>query len=132
LEAKGIGFFVPTAEQRKEIAIESASRGFATYGKAFDIVKVLKPGTSLSDLNLKADFDQLVICEIKSTDRDLDTDWHGYFFSLSTAELLIAQSLQDRFRFVLVNIRTGDHLELTLTEVFGRAQAIYPSWSIRF
>jgi hypothetical protein len=59
-------------------------------------------------------------------------DWRGYFFSLSTAELLIAQSLQEKYRFVMVNTKTTAHIELTLTEVFARARAIYPSWSVRF
>jgi hypothetical protein len=82
--------------------------------------------------NPQEDFDAVQICEIKSANRDLGTDWSGYFFSLSTAELLIAQSLQDKFRFVFVNTTTKEHMELGLTDVFARAKAIYPSWSVRF
>ena len=132
LEATGEGFFIPTQKQRQDLLIECATRGYASYARAFDILKVTKQGLDPQNIQIKSDFDSLRICEIKSTNRDLRQDWSGYFFSLSTAELLIAQSLKERFRFVLVNTRTGSHLELTLTEVFARARAIYPSWSVRF
>ena len=33
----------------------------------------------------------------------------GYFFSLSTAELLVAQNLGNRYRFAFVNTRTRKH-----------------------
>jgi len=132
LEATGEGFFIPTPKQRQDLLIECATRGYASYARAFDILKVTKQGLYPQSIQIKSDFDSLRICEIKSTNRDLGQDWSGYFFSLSTAELLIAQSLKDRFRFVLVNTRTGSHFELTLTEVFARARAIYPSWSVRF
>ena len=132
LEATGEGFFIPTPKQRQDLLIECATRGYASYARAFDILKITKQGIDPQSIQIKSDFDSIRICEIKSTNRELAQDWSGYFFSLSTAELLIAQSLKDRFRFVLVNTRTGAYLELTLTEVFARARAIYPSWSVRF
>ena len=123
---------MPTAKQRLELLVECAVRGYAIYAKAFDILKVTRNGLDPRDVVIKTDFDSLRICEVKSTNRKMGDDWGGYFFSLSTAELLIAQSLKDKFRFVFVNTLTRSHLELMLTEVFARARAIYPSWSVRF
>ena len=112
--------------------MEFARRGYAIYAKAFDIIKISDPEKPIDAIDPARDFDDIIIYEIKSTNRALNSEWSRYFFSLSTAELLIAQSLQQRFRFALVNITTKEHLELSLTEIFARAAAIYPSWSIRF
>jgi hypothetical protein len=70
--------------------------------------------------------------EVKSSARTLKPGFASYFFSLSTAELLVAQSLGDNFRFAFVNIHSGEVLDLSLREVFARARAIYPSWSVKF
>jgi hypothetical protein len=132
LVAKNLGFFVPSPKQRQQILVEFARRGYAIYGSAFDIVKTSDPKLLEQGLDVVLHFDSLTLCEVKSTNRKIGNDWKGYFFSLSTAELLIAQSLQGRFRFLLVNTTTGEFLEETLVGLFSRARAIYPSWSVRF
>ena len=48
------------------------------------------------------------------------------------AEVLVAQSLKERFRFIFINVTSGAHMELRLPEVFGRARGIYPGWSLSF
>lgn len=128
----GEGFVIPTARQKRLLLVEFARRNFVVYGKAFDIVKV----SGTIDLDNPADvergLDRIVLCEIKSTARRLPADFRGYFFALTTAELLVAQNLKGRFRFVLVNTSTNAHLELTLQHLFGMARGIYPTWSIMF
>ena len=132
LAKKGCGFVVPSAQLRQALLMECARRGYAIYAKAFDVIKITNPDVPMSEIDPAKHFDDLLICEIKSTNRKLADTWSGYFFSLSTAELLIAQSLQAKFRFVFVNTTTEAYIELSLTEIFARARAIYPSWSIRF
>jgi hypothetical protein len=129
---KRIGFHIPTPALRTALLIEFARRGFAIYAKAFDIIKISDPTKPIDEIDAARDFEDIFIYEIKSTNRPLKESWSSYFFSLSTAELLIAQSLQQQFRFAFVNITTKAHLDLTLTDIFARAAAIYPSWSIRF
>jgi hypothetical protein len=73
----------------------------------------------------------LLISEYAPTNKDnTGTSFRGYFFSLTAAEVLVAQSLKQQFRFALVNTLTKHHIELSLNELFGRAKGIYPSWSI--
>jgi hypothetical protein len=87
----------------------------------------------LNDLeDVERHLEEVTLYEIKSTARECKADFRGHFFSLTAAELLVSQSLRDRFKFVFVNIHTGDHLELTLSEMFARARGIYPGWSISF
>jgi len=74
----------------------------------------------------------LRLYEVKSSSRTLKPGFADYFFSFSTAELLVAQSLRDNFRFAFVNIHSGEVLDLSLREVFAKARAIYPSWSVKF
>ncbi len=57
-------------------------------------------------------------------------NFRGYFFSLTAAEVLVAQSLKLQFKFALVNTLTKHYVELSLNELFGRAKGIYPTWSI--
>jgi hypothetical protein len=40
--------------------------------------------------------------------------------------------LKGQFKFVFVNTVTGEHMEMTLAEIFSRAKGIYPTWSICF
>jgi hypothetical protein len=92
----------------------------------------------LSEINLdspedvEAKLEQILFCEIKSTRQNFDDDFKGYFFGLTAAEVLVAQSLKDQFRFIFVNTVRGTHLELRLNEIFAKARGIYPTWSISF
>ena len=126
------GFVVPTAKQKGLLLVEFARRNLVVYGKAFDIVKLVD-AVDLDDADdISRSFDKIVLCEIKSSGRKLPADFKGYFFALTTAELLVAQNLKQRFKFILVNTATGNHVELTLRELFARARGIYPTWSIMF
>ncbi len=126
------GFVVPTAKQKRLLLVEFARKNFVVYGKAFDIVKLVGPVNLDDAAEIERNLDQIILCEIKSSSRKLPEDFKGYFFALTTAELLVAQNLKQRFRFILVNTFTGSYMELTLQQLFGRARGIYPTWSIMF
>jgi hypothetical protein len=133
LLASGQGFAQPTAKQREALLIAFVQEGFVIYGKAFDIVKVAGEVDLTSVEDIRRRLDSITLYEVKSTGKAaVDSDFRRYFFSLSTAELLVAQNLGSRYRFAFVNTLTGAHLELTLREVFARARGIYPTWSIQF
>lgn len=133
LEAKGLGFRAPTAKERDALLIGFAMQKKVLYGAAFDIVQTSETVNLLDPLDIAAKLDSITLFEIKSTNRaEIGPDFRQYFFALSTAELLVAQSLGEQFRFAFVNTLTGDHSELTLREVFSKARGIYPSWSIKF
>jgi hypothetical protein len=87
-------------------------------------------GSYPADIERK--LDQIRIFEIKSTKKKLSRDFSKYFFALTAAEVLVAQSLKKYFRFAFVNTVTGDYLELSLIQIFSRAKGIYPTWSICF
>ena len=103
------------------------------YGKAFDLVKC-SPRLNLSDLGeIERRLDEIKIIEVKATRlARVGPKFENYFFSLSTAELLTAQSLEDRYRFVFVNVLTGKKRELTLHQIFSEVKNFYPTWSITF
>jgi hypothetical protein len=129
------GYIVPTAAQKKKIVIAFAKRSRIVYGKAYDIIRI-RSGRQI-DLDDQADVEQhlhaITLYEIKSTRRPkVNAEFDGYFFALTTAELLVAQSLKAQFRFVFVNVDSGHHKELTLREVFAKARGFYPQWSISF
>ena len=109
-----------------------AKLGKTLYGAAFDVIRLDRP-VDLNDADaIAASVDAITICEIKSTNRpQLGEDLRGYFFNITAAELLTAQSVGALYRFVFVNTLTGAHQEMALNEVFGRARGMYPAWHIR-
>ncbi len=120
------------ARQKSKIVIEFAKRGVVVYGQAFDLVHCDPSANLNDDADIARVLPNLRLYEVKSSSRTLKPGFADYFFSFSTAELLVAQSLGDNFRFAFVNILSGEVLDLSLREVFARARAIYPSWSIKF
>ena len=81
---------------------------------------------------IAAKIDLIVLIEVKSPGQaKIASDLSGYFFNITSAELLVAQSLKDQYRFVFLNTVRGDWLELSISEVLSRAKAIYPSFHIR-
>jgi hypothetical protein len=126
------GYVAPTATTRRHVAMAFAAKNKVVYGKAFDAIRVR--GEDPIDFDdfaaVEARIDDVVLCEVKSTRRDLDEEFAGYFFGLSTAELLVAQSLGANFEFALVNTASRVVRTLTLRELLARAKAIYPAWSL--
>ena len=132
LVAKNVGFIVPTAKQRQNLLVAFAKKGKVVYGKAFDVVK-LSSVVNLDDLaGVESQLEEITVFEIKSSRKKLPADFSGYFFALTAAEVLVAQSLKKQFKFVLVNTETREYLEMSLSEIFARAKSIYPTWSICF
>ena len=132
LVAKKLGFIIPTGKQRQNLLVVFAKKSKVVYGKAFDVVK-LSGHVDLNDLaEVEKHLVRITVFEIKSTRKKLRSDFSGYFFGLTAAEGLVAQSLKKQFGFVLVNTGTREHVEMSLSEIFARAKGIYPTWSICF
>lgn len=131
LVEKQLGFTLPTPKQKKNIVVAFVKKNMIVYGRAFDIIKLLSP-VDLDDLSeVEAKINKIQLFEIKSTNKDkINVSFRGYFFGLTAAEVLVAQSLKQQFKFALVNTLTKHHIELSLNELFGRAKGIYPTWSI--
>ncbi len=104
----GHGFIEPNAEQRTHVAMAFAGAKRVVYGRAFDVLKVTEgvivDWTDLS--SVQQHLSDITLYEVKSTSKKLPEDFSGYFFSLSTAELLVAQSLGAQFRFAFVSVVT--------------------------
>lgn len=132
LLTKNMGYIIPTPRQKKNLVVAFAKRDMIVYGKAFDVVHLEAPVNLDSLEEVESHLDDIVLCEIKSTNQEFGDDFRGYFFALTAAEVLVSQSLRRRFRFIFVNTITGAHLELPLNKVFAKARGIYPTWSISF
>lgn len=130
-----LSFRKPTKEQRRNLAMAFAADERIVYGKAFDAVRVpAEVAVDLDDLaSVEEHLAKIILYEIKSSRRsNLGENFKGYFFALTAAELLVAQSLGPQFRFLLINTLNGERLELTLQDLLTKARSIYPSWSVLF
>lgn len=131
LTSRGEGYVVPTARQRIAILIAFAQAEQVVYGKAFNIVRCPSHVNLDDPASIASGLNDVLICEIKSTNKaTVKPDFRGYFFAITAGEMLTAQSLGARYRFLFVNTLTGIHLELTLQQIFARSRGIYPTWSI--
>jgi hypothetical protein len=130
--AKGLGYLIPSARQKRNLVVAFAERNMVVYGKAFDVVR-LAGRVDLDCLEeIRRSLEKITLYEIKSTAKGVGRDFAGYFFAVTAAELLVSQSLRDRFKFIFVDTRTKNHLELNLSQMFARAKGIYPTWSVLF
>lgn len=133
LRDSALGFVIPTARQREAILVAFVRAGFIVYGKAFDVVRAEGAIDLEDEHDIRKNINSVVLYEIKSTSKKTGSaDFRRHFFSLSTAELLVAQNLGKRYRFVFVNTHTRAFVEMTLQEVLARARGIYPMWAIQF
>lgn len=125
--------FIPTKKEKNNLLMAFAQKNKVIYGNAFDVVR-LDNHFDLNDIEaVKNNLQYITLIEVKSTNREnVDSSFSGYFFGLTTAELLVAQNLGDKYRFIFVNTLTGECLELKLNEIFAKAKGIYPQWSISF
>lgn len=133
LLAKDARYHCPTGIERKALLVGYAMRGMTLYGAAFDVLRLDRP-IDLTDAEAIArSIDSITVCEIKSTNRaNIGPELKGYMFNITAAEHLTAQSVGARYRFLFVSTVTGEHSEMSLSEVFGRARGMYPAWHIRF
>lgn len=128
-----LGFVEPSGIQRRALTVGFAMTGKVLYGAAFDVVQLSRQVDLSEAQDIAANLDALTVCEVKSTSKArVASDFRGYFFDLTTAELLVAQSLGTQYKFAFVNILTRTHIELSLTELFARARKIYPKWAVQF
>ena len=127
------GFQILTPDEKTNLAVAFVKKNMVIYGKAYDIIKCTKKIDFSNEKEISNNIDNITIFEIKSTNRkDMKSDLSGYFFDLTTAELLVAQNLKKRFKFAFVNTITEQYQEFTLNEVFAKSKGIYPKWAIRF
>jgi hypothetical protein len=129
------GYIEPNKRERLNLVIAFAKKNKIIYGKAFDIVKIKGPKKiDLENIEeIERSLEDIIIYEVKSTNKkDIKQSFDKYFFSLSTAELLVAQNLKEYFKFIFVNTVTKEIMELTLKQLFEKAKGIYPVWSIQF
>lgn len=126
-------FRIPSRAERAALMVAFAHRQQSLHAAAFDAIWSAE-ALDLSDPGrLLARLDEIKICEIKSTNQaKLGEDLKGYFFNITSAELLTAQSLGANYRFIFVNTTSGQYQEMSLSEVMARARAMYPAWHIRF
>lgn len=133
LQSLGEGYHEPTRSERDALLVAFAKARLPLYGAAFDVVRAPASIDLSSAEDIHANLDNILICEVKSTNRvNMRADFSGYFFNITAGELLTAQALGDRYRFLFVNTVTQSHIERSLQEVFGAAKGMYPAWHIRF
>ena len=127
------GYVQPTSEQRKNLCVCFAETGGVLYGRAFDVVKVPAECNLNDRASITTHIAQIVCAEVKSTNRkSINAEFDGYFFDLTNAELLVAQSLGKQFCFVFMNVITGAVKEMTLQQVFAKARKTYPKMAVAF
>jgi hypothetical protein len=128
-----VGFHLPTNRERDALLVGFAMRRKVLYGAAFDIVRCRESVNLTDSASIAANISSVTTYEIKSTNKAATRpDFGGYFFDLTTAELLVAQSLGDQYRFAFVNTLSRMWVEMTLNQIFQRARKIYPKWAISF
>jgi hypothetical protein len=128
-----LGFHAPTREERDPLLIGFAMDRKVLYGAAFDLIRLERPVNLTKPDSIHANLSAIRAYEIKSTNKpSTKADFGGYFFDLTTAELLVAQSLGERYRFAFVNTLSRTWIDMSVNDIFARARRMYPKWAITF
>jgi hypothetical protein len=131
------GYRAVDRNERVKVVQAFAAHNKVVYGQAFDLVRISAGADpkffDLDDLTAAVARKEIILIEVKASriERTGSGQFGGHFFSISTAELLVAQSLGDLFKFAFVNTKTEEAYEVSLQQIYRRAKAIYPTWSIR-
>ena len=125
-------YHIPTKKQRRALMVSFAERGIALVASAYDVVRLDTEVDLDNPVDITANAGSVTVIEIKSTNQErIGADLSGYFFNITSAELLVAQSLGQSHRFVFVNTARGDWQELGIRELLAKAKAMYPAFHIR-
>lgn len=125
------GFRQLRGKEKTRLAAAFARQNRVLYGRAYDLVKCPKNIDFASEKDLRRNLKGIIVYEVKATKKaDFSKGIKGYFFDLTTAELLVAQSLGNQFKFAFVDTVRGSYREMGLKELFSNAKKIYPKWAI--
>jgi len=124
-------FRVLTRRERNILMLAFAENNKVLYGNAYDLVKCPEKVDFSKIDEVRKAMKSIIVYEVKSTNRvNMKQDFSGYFFDLTTAELLVSQSLKEQYMFAFVNTTTREHVQMTIRDILGRAKNIYPKWAI--
>lgn len=126
------GFRELGPHEKKNLAMVFAEEyKVALYGNAFDLVQCQGKVDFTRTEDIKRNLESIIVYEVKSTNKkNLSKDFRGYFFDLTTSELLVAQSLGTHFKFAFVNTVNSFWSETDIQGLLSCARKIYPKWAI--
>ena len=126
------GFHELKLGEKKNLAVVFAEEyKVALYGNAFDLVQCQNEVDFTSMDDIRRNLESITVYEVKSTNKEnLPEDFSGYFFDLTTSELLVAQSLGSHFKFAFVNTINGHCRETDIHGLLSSARKIYPKWAV--
>lgn len=103
-------FRKPSALERKDILKRFGLP--ATFSRAFDLV--LLPSVGMANIQ-SASLDQLVLVELKTTQKKLDNNPSGFFFGATENEFNLANKLGLQYRFCFVSLHPESMKYVLLT-----------------
>lgn len=121
-----------TNKQKSNLVIAFAKKGKAIHKTAFDLIRT-SVNVDFSDENsITKNLTSITLIEIKSTDREIGKDFSNYFFGITMGELFLAQSLRSQYKFVFVNVRSKNTLELSISQIYHKIKNLNMVMHIRF
>lgn len=125
------GFRKLKPDEKVRLSTVFARKKKVLYGMAFDLIKCQSKVDFHDENDIARNLKSIMVYEIKSTSRGtIPENFAGYFFDLTTAELLVAQSLGEQYKFAFVNTIKHRYVEMNLRQVFAKARKIYPKWAV--
>lgn len=97
-------FQAPSTELRKSIIRHLGLDGTKDYGhRSFDAIMTPKLGHEVKEDNLSLHIDDIVLVEMKTTEKPIkDANLFGFFFGATEREFKLAEKLGDRYKFAFV------------------------------
>jgi hypothetical protein len=103
-------FQAPSTGLRKSILRHLGLDGTKDYGhRSFDAIMLPNSSQEVSEENLGRYLDDIVLVEMKTTEKPIkDENLFGFFFGATEREFKLAEKLGDRYRFAFVVLNSNN------------------------
>lgn len=87
----------------------------------------------LNSIQIEPYLDLVVLIEVKSTRKNLDPDFSGFFFGITYDEVIVAQKLESRGKYLIamVSEQQDNYLILPWSELLRKVKKLYMQFSLQ-
>ena len=114
------GYMELTNQQKKNLVVAFARKGKVVHKRAFDLIRISGKVDFSDENDIMKNLKNITFIELKSTASSKDSKFSGQFFGLTVNEMSMGQTHKDQYRFIFLDIKNNNILEMGLKGVYSR------------
>ncbi len=114
------GYMVLTKQQKQSLVVAFARKGKIVHKKAFDLIRISGKVDFSDEKDIMKNQKNITFIELKSTDSSKNSKFSGHYFGLTVNQMSMGQTFKDQYRFIFLDIKNNNILEMDLKGVYSR------------